>query len=1580
MVSGSVRTTEGPTTSFGLVQQLPADRMAGAREVNFEINFTVAGAEREARQARAVLMRELGRCTFTTSLQRFIDSHRDQINYVKIAGTRMDVDGALFELEDYLEPGVAPGGYRRPAAQAVPTPTEAVPQVVQPARIEEAPLPEIRSPLEYMRQQEEERAQEQEERARAQAQQPEQAQAEQVEPPPQLQEQEGVLLTQQEAAAVEAVPEAVQEQAAEQVRENVTVINAAVPLDAEYYQREYLAPEVSEGVRTYSRVSSPHLMVMGWWGELVESCERSEALAARLDAITSQYYGALDTLEGARGTPGERALQNKVRELEGQMRAIEREMDPMLGRQGQLMVNILANLPDAYGWAMSEPSRDRDAMLADLNAIRDEWASNQAKIRDALSLREISGDIAGAFAPAFAAARRGSIENMYDVFSRMMQNSPEIAQSFVDWVALGEAARASYAAIPVGEIGAAVPTLGEATTGGAFEFRSRRGTFRITIAGEDLSGMTFAEAKRRVTELVNDQSIGNQQLLGMLTVEQLREGKEPYRFMSRYLLRTQFFQDYASGNIRVLETAPLTRGGIPASVYEVAHAPPVVAERPLPVVPQVTAPPAEAAPAPAAVAYNYGWAEGIQEELRGIVSELVNLPRFRPEETQARHDELVARGAALYREFYSHVGEAEPSEDLNRIRRWMSSAERMSSFGLALNEGGALVEAVRPAPPEAAEAVPPAAPAAVPVPAAPVAVPPTAAPVTAPPGEIYVPSVPTAPAPAPSVPVLEGQPLAAFARRYGISTDDARDLNRFQLGQRNVLEVQANSEENANRLLNLVRMEANRRGVASEYDVMPPQEAGGPYIVYYRPMGMLRAADRAAVEAQNPFAFVGFATRLPMEYAFDFAGINTRFGQAFAPYEARLVGFADAATIAQNPDAQLPAYAADTVTGLASWVFHIGGERVSGLERAGQLIYARTPQQPVALTVGEAEALFLNQREAAAFAAAFFTGDAGRAYRDIEGRTLNIFESNIRAALAERDNAEVRDALGGALGRYATEAYTRLSRYYGNPALVEERISTLEPEARMSFEYAAEMLGEAMYRMRLVQTGEPESEDLRIACVNSARAILIVKIEGEGGRVAFDKFMHNGREYNVGTNSLFTSGNVQFALEDGTVLSNHLLYVPQPEPGVVLIVGYMKGNDRHMLADEGITPFIYDLNQQGHLRDSLGFAGLTERWTWHLPLIDIRVPEEGMLLGEDTPLFKAMDPLVMDLHTKPTEVSLYIEGNFDLVPADYGAGADIDDAKFIMENVRLGGELVPADRVFSYEGVWFEFNNFRRAGQNRYFATAAPEVTSTYAGMFEEPGEIQNVAEFAADGRVYAYMRNGKLVDAERQADSEGVMRVWIGTYRFTLDAEGERIMPDASTMAILPEYRSLIFARIGREELEAKIAEERAAVGEYRIEIDLNTQASSVAGERVIPYLYIHKGPIAPETEAGAGADLRVAEIYDAEGYLVPRAQRIDAIDARFLAIQDLRGTEITVESWNALKAEMDGLHEERVRLFTEMLGFTTDAMGRIEASGILLDEESRGRLQTQEAALRANISGMGNVWSAWEAARDRVDRQLGL
>jgi hypothetical protein len=840
---------------------------------------------------------------------------------------------------------------------------------------------------------------------------------------------------------------------------------------------------------------------------------------------------------------------------------------------------------------------------------------------------------------------------------------------------------------------------------------------------------------------------------------------------------------------------------------------------------------------------------------------------------------------------------------------------------------------------------------------------------------------------------------------------------------RGILEVEANSAENASRILNLVRLEANRRGVMAEYDIMPPQEAGGAYLVYYRPVSMLRAADNAAVEAQNPFAYVGFAARLPMDYAFDFAAINARFGQAFAPYEARLLGYADAATVAQNPDAQLPAYAADTISGLASWVFHVGGERVSGLERTGQLVYARTPQQPVALTVGENEALFLSQKEAAAFAAAFFTGDAGRAYREIEGQTLNIFEGNIRAALAGLDNAELRAALReeGALGSYATEAYKRLSQYYANPSLVEERISTFDAETRMSFEYAAEMLGEAMYRIRLAQTGEAENEDLRFACVNSARALLVVKIEGEGGRIAFDKFTYEGREYSTGTNSLFTADGAQFGLEDGTVLSDHLLYVPQPEEGVVLLVGYMRGNDRHMLADEGIQPFIYDLRQQGHLRDSLGLAGLTERWTWHLPLIDIRVPGEGMLLEVPVPDFQAVPTAPLKPIIDRGEHVATLTGGVGLERNFYWVGEELNEGMLNIQNPRIDGGVIQAGQLYEdpqySKNFFFVFNNFRRVSDTLSYATVAsdlvlPTSPNQRREMFAEPDDIENAAEFrtvrqtavsggtSQEGVVYVYLNaEGKIVDALTQKYAEGVTQLAIGTYSMTVSGSGGETKLSNLRLELTPEneqYRGLILVRMGAEEVRTRVEnDDRASFdrGENLLSIELTSQAEAREGftEDIIQYVGFNtRFPVEVRSEAVETA----VGAYDYD-LMSANSQEIAAIDAQFQQESSRYMEPISPQEWAYIRSHLAELHGRRTELVAGMadnVASTITTMenalrelralpaGSVPERALANLEDMVGRLKQYSQALQDSRADMDARWNEWDAGIRRFEEKWGI
>jgi len=641
----------------------------------------------------------------------------------------------------------------------------------------------------------------------------------------------------------------------------------------------------------------------------------------------------------------------------------------------------------------------------------------------------------------------------------------------------------------------------------------------------------------------------------------------------------------------------------------------------------------------------------------------------------------------------------------------------------------------------------------------------------------------------------------------------------------------------------------------------------------------------------------------------------------------------------------------------------------------------------------------LSLEETAMFAAGFFTANTGRAMvtmqgvENVEGIDVNIFNANIEAA---RDHVGTTTYLGQGeaarrgissveYGKYAGSAYQRMRMILEDPALYDQMLATLPPDQRAGLEAGAELLGRFMYEIRRSRLGEPDDPAATLAaCVDAARRIIVAKGYAENGELAFTFFTYGERQYMLGTNMITTHDfarwkpaggwnfeDPEFQRRHGNEGFYNLVFVPSETPGQVLVVGVIDGNDNLQMLSE---PVQYALDW----RDSVGLAGFTRRWCHNLPLINVG----GPIIEIPSPDFKGVNAPIMSLEEvrPPTVIDRQITGNFDLIPADYGAGALIDDAVFTIENVRLGEELVPSSEVFSLPNVWMEYNNFRRVASNRYFATAAREVTSIYADTFESPSEIQNVAEFASDGNVYVYMRGGKLVDADRQAGEEGVRRVRVGTYAFTLDAEGEKIVE--ADVRVAPQFRGLIFARLGQAELEAKLAEETASMTEYRMEINLTTQSNCRAGERVLPFVTVSTGPIPGETgmEIAGTRTLAAAEVYDGEGFMLPRAERIAAIDARFLEIRSLYGETISVEMWTDLKAEMVSLREERETLLREMLDHTRNAIAEVERRGILISENSKSSLEGQARALEANLTNMEERWAAWASARDDVDRKLGL
>jgi hypothetical protein len=1521
--------------------------MLAARAVDVEINFTVPGLGRTALDARAALTRELEGCDFTVALQKFIDSHRDQINYVIVNGRQMDVAHALYLLNDYIESQMEPGTYRLypMPTTTVPTPTETTqeeaPQVVRTGRIEAAPLPEMRSPLEAM--------QAQEERARTQVQQPEQA--EQVEPPPQLQEQEGTLLTQQEAAVVEAVPEAVREQAAEQVRENVQAINAAVPV----MPREL-------GVAQLGVVRSAYYAnVMDMWDELKRLCDQSTIIADKLKYVTDQYYSTLERLEEARGTPGANALQNKVRELERQMRELSRQLDPLLAKQGQLLTDILAYMPDAFAEAMREP-RDRDEMLAELGAIRDEWKSQQEKILAALSLRELGGEIAEALRPALAATRRGSIENMYDVFARMMQTNPVVETQFVDWVALGEAVRASYGTIALGPIGVAAPVAGEAAaTGGAFEFRSRRGTFRIEIAGEDLSGMTFAEVKKLVTELVNDQSISNQQLLGMLTVEQLREGREPYRYRSRYLLRTQFFQDYASGNIRVLETAPLTAvPTVPAAAYEAARAlptmPPVVAGRPAP---------AAAQPA-LAITAGRQMADALENGIPVAFSPVyggetfgVRIDPSKLSENQIERIATIMRGAGLAdvnmfttlagiaRAAPGAIAFSDASGNTLSATQVMSRLAGAPAPGAMAGRAAPPVVAERPLPVvptitgQPAEVAPiapavetrPTAPAA---PAAPTVVPtaPVASPVTAPST-----TAPTTAAPEAALTQERAAEAVFNYARLMLSEPEARRISDYVAGRRVFGRMAFSSEETATRVF----------------------DALNPYIQLFHlnPL-VLREEDGRLVLRDVPRPAY---TDAILE---NLARTNTNFTEEVANWAADAYNEA-------NPGFPV------TVEGwyTPAEIFH-RGRMIEMISSA--LFRTLRSMDNAAYRVDRGEGM--ETVDAYDFGAYYAFGQLGRGKVELSEAEAGIgrFETqDIQVLFAwamscyTGNHENIYDNMLHALDpshQTADQTYSgmRLSRasldYYNNN--FQGYMDALPQELQAAIDYNAIILG-AMIKAYYVRAyGEPANEEaaaqLDTACINAGRVILLGQMEAEMSRGWHETFTYDGQEYMLGTH-LLTRPTGQGIMIDGAQ-REQLLVLPTSDPLEVMVVGYWERGRAHMLREGGGTA-VANVRLEATLegmafiphhvsgRDSLG-DGTTVMWSYPSPGYGFGEMARGMpdqyrdvvappFTGLPAGYEDAMPPALRGRQYRIVDALPNLAGEAEY----YTVGERLDEAVFTVSGpVELRARdgtaagTVSLTEMLENPYTYAEWAMLRhpRAGENAYYSVRTDQVSSAYGDLFQ--GDLVHTAEFR-DGKVYIYMdmSSGKIVDAYdpslRDAEGHEVRRIAVGSYSFTFAEGGEKL--DSYIIEIKPGseaasagapqadvLRRIILARMDGTVLAEQLHE--AASGEQEVSISFDVYSGATVR---VP----HEGLYPPNESYLAMASVIAPMFYPvageagALGTLGRFSGRLAEIHTEYLQVAQSLQTITTAEQEMAAEKRLAELLLERRGIYAQMIA-DVDAM----------------------------------------------------
>ncbi|HNT61004.1 MAG TPA: hypothetical protein PKJ97_03445, partial [Candidatus Bilamarchaeaceae archaeon] len=381
---------------------------------------------------------------------------------------------------------------------------------------------------------------------------------------------------------------------------------------------------------------------------------------------------------------------------------------------------------------------------------------------------------------------------------------------------------------------------------------------------------------------------------------------------------------------------------------------------------------------------------------------------------------------------------------------------------------------------------------------------------------------------------------ASISRAFGIDRADAsnladflnRDEGRVYLNigiSAGATPAQREAAENrARRIFSLVSIEAARRGIAAYTNI---EETDSGYRIIYKPLTQLEQLDSAAIEAGNPFATLNFGATYPLtnerngSYGLDvFAEVLPAFNERM-PIPVVFTGYGDSYEVAADPESQLIAYAYDSARRLIHWRFT---SRENGLDVASGLIYPGGRGYGIATNRDGAPMLSLEEN--AAWAAAFWTADAGRVMvtlggeENVEGIDVNLLRANIESARRGRDNGEDP--------KYRAHAASRLREFYENPDLLEDAAGSLSPELRISLELAAEYRGRLMFQERVRRTGMPENaEDVLAACVNAARMQLVAKIEAEtGGRGAgqvvsagFTTFTHGGREYYVGTNLVVRS-------------------------------------------------------------------------------------------------------------------------------------------------------------------------------------------------------------------------------------------------------------------------------------------------------------------------------------------------------------------------------------------------------------------------------------------------------------------------
>ncbi|MEW5996251.1 MAG: hypothetical protein AB1657_01505 [Candidatus Micrarchaeota archaeon] len=891
----------------------------------------------------------------------------------------------------------------------------------------------------------------------------------------------------------------------------------------------------------------------------------------------------------------------------------------------------------------------------------------------------------------------------------------------------------------------------------------------------------------------------------------------------------------------------------------------------------------------------------------------------------------------------------------------------------------------------------PAAPAVVPAP--PAAPPRFAGPVGAPP-----------PREALRVPEPMPEEYIAMARRYNLTdTGQARSLLRFQRGEGS-LSVDVRDFEHANTIYNLALAEGRRRGTidTSLFGIIEPSAAGQPYTVFYRPLSPLELLQKQAAETNNPFGLLNYGARFPLGqerngYTLDaFAGVLPAYNAAHPDMPATFTGFGDADMVAADPESQALAYVADSARRLTHWRFTT---RENGLDVASRLIYPGG--RGYGLETTPAGEPVLSLEENAAWAAAFWTADAGRVMvtlqgeENVEGIDVNIFSANINAARRGNDNADDP--------KYRGRAPSRLREFYDpeHPERLEEALAALPPEIRASIDVAAEFRGQLMYQERARRLGEPENpEAVLAACVNAARMQIVAKSYAEVGRdVAFGRFTWGEREYPVGTNFITRAdweGLELRGFEDSSLDGKKfadLLFVPTATAGVVQVVGVVSGGEVQMLRADA-EPQLYLLDW----RDSVGLAGLTRRWSYNLPMIDIGAANPFTKTYEDiiAPPYVGLGAGYEDI--VPPRIAgrnlemAYAEPALSGVFEHYSRGEDLDESYYTISNPVLrrrnpatgdfeAAGAMPLEEMLDSRNTYVELAMFRVPvpGQDRFYATLTPEAKEKYGGMLQNPDEMVHTAELR-DGNIYVYVdtATGRIVDAldPRLREAQGEVRsILMGTYSFTRDEEGivrdytifmrEEAKAELAALGItlgpLDDGRGLVMAQIpGRRILEMVHAGELEISGNS-LEMRMRVADQVVSKVGTNPEIYpesegylavgrVNAFPIYVPVEAEAAG----AYNYDA---MAERSRRLAELHEEFARVADSAKTTESAEEERRAEGRLAEIAIERRQIMEQMLAELDSALPAYVG-------DDRRRLEEFRDALQRNMGPDLGSLRAWRAS----------